>query len=318
MNRLFIGIVIGISFIAIAIIISIWISMRIKFITFSNEICSYIDQLISNNDTKDFVLTGLTMEEETLSSKIQMKLRRLSDVTNATKQKNMEQKIQIQEMVSDISHQLKTPIANITMYNDTILNHDLPEDKQLECLKVMQNQVSKLDFLVKSLMKMSRLESNMITLTKEEGNLYDSIASVIACVTLQAEKKKIYISLDCKNPYSLPFDQKWTLEALFNILDNAVKYTLEGGTISIRVERLDIFTKISMKDTGIGISPEHTNDIFKRFFRESKVHKEEGVGIGLYLSREIITKQGGYIKVTSKEGVGSTFSLYLPNEIEVS
>lgn len=245
-----------------------------------------------------------------------MKLKRLSDVVNATKQQNIEQKRQIQEMVSDISHQLKTPIANITMYNDTILNHDLPKEKQLECLKVMENQVSKLDFLVKSLMKMSRLESNMISLTKEEGNLYDCIANAVASATLQAEKKKIYISLDCKNPYHLSFDQKWTTEALFNVLDNAVKYTLESGKIKIFVERLDIFTKISIQDTGIGISEENLNNIFKRFFRESKVHKEEGVGIGLYLTREIITKQGGYVKVTSKEGLGSTFSLYLPNETE--
>lgn len=316
MNKLSIGIIIGILIVAIGIIIYLWITMRMKFIKFSDKISSYIDQLISNKDNEDFVLDGPSIEEETLESKVYMKLKRLSHVVYATKQKNMEQKVQIQEMVSDISHQLKTPIANITMYNDTILNHNLPGEKQLECLKVMQNQVSKLDFLVQSLMKMSRLESNMISLSKEEGNLYDSIASAVASVTLQAEKKKIYISLDCNNPYYLSFDQKWTTEAFFNILDNAVKYSLEGGNIKIIVERLDIFTKISITDSGIGISQENLNNIFKRFFRESKVHKEEGVGIGLYLTREIIAKQGGYVKVKSKEGAGSTFSLYLPNDVD--
>jgi len=245
---------------------------------------------------------------------MQMKLKRLADITNATKQKNVQQKKQMQEMVSDISHQLKTPISNITMYNDTILNHDLPKDKIVDCLGIMQNQVEKLDFLVKSLMKMSRLENNIITLKKERGNLYDSIVEVVASVILQVEKKNLSLSVNCKNPYPLSYDEKWTIEAIFNVVDNAVKYTPEGGTIYIQVERLEMFSNICVGDSGIGIAPEHMNDIFKRFFRESKVHREEGVGIGLYLTREILTQQGGYVKVTSKEGAGSVFSIYLPNE----
>lgn len=314
MSKLAIGIIFAIIVISASIILSLWLHMRRRYIAFTEEMCDYVDQLISDDTLSEQALDKWTLEEETLISKLQMKLIKLATVTKATKQSNIEQKRQMQEMVSDISHQLKTPIANITMYNDTILNHDLPNDKKIECLGIIQNQVEKLDFLVKSLMKMSRLENNIIAMKKDQGNLYDSLVEVVSSLTIQAQKKKLLLTLDCKNPYPIIYDEKWTREAIFNVVDNAVKYTPEGGKIDIWVERLEMFTKICVEDTGIGISPEHRNDIFKRFFRESKVHREEGVGIGLYLTREILMQQGGYVKMTSKEGTGSAFSLYLPNE----
>jgi len=314
MSKLAIGIIIAIIVVMAGILLILWLHMRRKYIAFTEEMCEYVDQLISGNILSEQVLDKWTLEEETLNSKLRMKLKQLADATNATKQSNMEQKKQLQEMVSDISHQLKTPISNITMYYDTILNYNLPDDKKEECLKIMQNQVEKLDFLVKSLMKMSRLENNIIVMKEDQGNLYDSLVEVVASLALQTRKKDLTLTLDCKNPYPLSYDEKWTMEAIFNVVDNAVKYTPEGGKIEILVEHLEMFTKICVRDTGIGISMEHINDIFKRFYRENKVHREEGVGIGLYLTREILKQQGGYAKVTSKEGIGSVFSLYLPNE----
>lgn len=317
MNKIGIIVIFLVIALSFCILLLLWINMRKQYIAFAEKISDSLEQIIRNitlEESSEHIFAQYNLEEETLDSKIRMKLKQLSDVTYATKQTNLEQKKQIQEMVSDISHQLKTPIANITMYNDTILNHDLPKEKREECLQVIQNQVEKLDFLVKSLMKMSRLENNIIVLIKEQNNLYDSIVQVLAGVRLHAENKKLKISVKCENPYLLYYDEKWTIEAIFNVMDNAVKYTPEGGNINIVVERMDLFTKICVKDTGIGIEPEHINDIFKRFFRESRVHKEDGVGIGLYLTREILTKQGGYVKVTSKEGEGSMFSLYLPNQ----
>lgn len=314
MSKLAIGIIFAIIVISTSILLSLWLHMRRQYIAFTEEMYDYVEQLISGNALSEQALDKWALEEETLNSKLQMKLKQLADVTNATKQNNIEQKKQMQEMVSDISHQLKTPIANITMYNDTILNHELPKDKKVECLGIIQNQVEKLDFLVKSLMKMSRLENNIIAMKKDQGNLYDSLVEVVASLVLKTRKKNLRLTLDCKNPYPFIYDEKWTIEAIFNVVDNAVKYTPEGGKIEIQVERLEMFTKICVSDTGIGISPDHRNDIFKRFFRESKVHREEGVGIGLYLTREILAQQGGYVKVTSKEDTGSVFSLYLPNE----
>lgn len=321
-------ILIAVILLAIVLVTLNWFHMRRKYIAFTEEICGQIESIIDGKelDEKSFL-------EESLYSKITLRLKRLSDITHATVKENIQQKQEIQSLVSDISHQLKTPIANITMYCDTIINHNLSlsseneckpqcenvflsplsKDKEIEFLKVMQKQVEKLDFLTQSLIKMSRLENNIIVLKKEKSNLFESIAEAVSEISPKAEKKNLKLSATCDENYMLSYDKKWTIEAFFNVLDNAVKYTGENGTIDIVVEYLDMFTKITVSDSGIGIGEEHINDIFKRFYREEKVHQIEGVGIGLYLTREIITKQGGYIKVESKEEVGTRFSLYLPN-----
>jgi signal transduction histidine kinase len=294
--------------IVVVVIISagLWFYFRQRFVRMAEKVEDAIDAIIDGRELKTEELN-----KDTLFSKIQLKLEQLSEVTKSAEEKNVKQKEEIQKMVSDISHQLKTPIANITMYNDTILNHDLPAKQQYRFLKIMQKQVEKLDFLVRSLMKMSRLENSMIKLKKEENSLFDMVVEVVENLSIPMEKKK----LDLQN-LRICYDRKWTAEALFNVMDNAVKYTPEYGKIRVEAEVLGMFVRLSVSDTGIGIAPEHMNDVFQRFFREKKVHNEKGVGIGLYLAREIITKQGGYMKVVSKEDAGSTFFIYLPNEQE--
>lgn len=108
-------------------------------------------------------------------------------------------------------------------------------------------------------------------------------------------------------------DEKWTAEALFNVLDNAVKYSPSGSRVTVHPERLEIYTKIEIRDEGTGISPEHAADVCKRFFREKKAAKTEGVGIGLYLTREILEKENGYLKISPGEKRGTTVSVYLLN-----
>lgn len=162
-------------------------------------------------------------------------------------------------------------------------------------------------------MKMSRLETSLIHLEVKPARIFDTLFQALSQVGAKAEFKEIQLSCSCDEDLVVSHDPKWTQEALFNILDNAVKYTPEGGRITVNTEVWEMFTKIDISDTGIGIAREHYEDIFKRFYREGKVHLEEGVGIGLYLSRQIITRQGGYIRVSSKEGEGTTFSVFLPN-----
>ena len=296
--------------IVVVVIISagLWFYFRQRFVRMAEKVEDAIDAIIDGRELKTEELN-----KDTLFSKIQSKLEQLSEVTKSAEEKNVKQKEEMQKMVSDISHQLKTPIANITMYNDTILNHDLPAKQQYRFLKIMQKQVEKLDFLVRSLMKMSRLENSMIKLKKEENSLFDM---VVENLSIPMEKKKLDLQIDCPQNLRICYDRKWTAEALFNVMDNAVKYTPEYGKIRVEAEVLGMFVRLSVSDTGIGIAPEHMNDVFQRFFREEKVHNEKGVGIGLYLAREIITKQGGYMKVESKEDAGSTFFIYLPNEQE--
>lgn len=290
---------------ALAVLLIYW-KFRRDYVVFTDEICRQLDYLIDEGKTGTF-----DSNEETLPSKVASKLEQLLTVTNHARQENRVQKEQVQKIVSDISHQLKTPIANITMYYDTIRNHDLPKEKERECLDVMQNQIEKLEFLVTSLVKMSRLEQELIVLKPKVTDLRDCLLEAMQEVAVKAGNKQLQVSVLCENMEPVWCDSKWTTEAIGNILDNAVKYTPEGGSVTVSTERLGMFTKVMITDTGIGIAPEHVNDIFKRFYRESGVSGKEGVGIGLYLSREIIKRQGGYIKVRSAKEEGSTFSVYL-------
>lgn len=181
-----------------------------------------------------------------------------------------------------------------------------------EFLQATGTQLDKLDFLIQGMVKTSRLETGVITLEKQDAVIGDTLVSAINGVLAPMEQKEISLSVDCPSDLTISHDSRWTSEALFNILDNAVKYTSAGGSIQVRVRDWEMYLRIDVTDTGRGI-PEHSQGtIFKRFYRDEAVHDIDGVGIGLYLAREIITMQGGYITVESKVGEGSTFSVFLP------
>ena len=200
------------------------------------------------------------------------------------------------------------------MINSTLLENEVPVQKQKEFLTAQASQLDKLDFLMQMMIKTSRLEAGVISLEKKSQPLYDTLAAALGGILLNAEKKQINVQVDCPENLVVSHDRKWTGEALFNILDNAVKYTPEGGQIRVSVESWEMYVKIDITDTGIGISEQHQGAIFKRFYREDIVHDVDGIGIGLYLAREIVTLQGGYIRVTSEVGRGSTFSVFLPRQ----
>ena len=177
--------------IVVVVIISagLWFYFRQRFVRMAEKVEDAIDAIIDGRELKTEELN-----KDTLFSKIQSKLIRGDKVCRG---KECEAERGDAKMVSDISHQLKTPIANITMYNDTILNHDLPAKQQYRFLKIMQKQVEKLDFLVRSLMKMSRLENSMIKLKKEENSLFDMVVEVVENLSIPMEKKKLDLQIDC-------------------------------------------------------------------------------------------------------------------------
>ena len=145
--------------------------------------------------------------------------------------------------------------------------------------------------------------------TPIEETLVKGINGILALM----EKRNLELTVDCPEGLTVSHDSRWTSEALFNLLDNAVKYTPAGGSIHVSVQNWEMYLKIDVSDTGRGIPEREQAAIFKRFYREEAVHDVNGIGIGLYLAREIITMQGGYIWVTSQVGKGSTFSVFLPH-----
>ena len=239
-------------------------------------------------------------------------LTKLSDMLATISDMNEYEKNEIKSLISDIAHQLKTPLTNMKIYSEFLQYENLLEEDRIEFNKVIMLSLDKLCFLVESMIKMSRLESSIINLHKRPSEINESILSAITQLYKKAQLKNIKIEFSLKENIKLNYDKKWTTEAIFNIIENAIKYSHKDSTIFINVEKYEIFTRIDIKDEGIGISEEEIPKIFKRFYRGSNVLNEEGIGIGLYLSREIVTKQGGYIKVKSYKN-GSIFSIFLPN-----
>ena len=274
--------------------------IRRKLVMFSDSFCGQMDDMLSG----DIMQPKQTIEEESLFYKINYRLGRLYEVMQENKNNIAKERADLQELISDISHQVKTPIANLKIINNTLLENEVPPQKQKEFLTAQASQLDKLDFLMQAMIKTSRLD-------QKQQPVYDTLATALGWILFNAEKKQIDVQVECPEHLDARHDRKWTSEALFNILDNAVKYTPAGGQIRVSVEGWEMYVKINIADTGIGISEQHQGTIFKRFYREDAVHDVEGIGIGLYLAREIMTLQEGYIRVASEIGQGSTFSVFL-------
>ena len=274
---------------------------------FTGELCRAMDQMISGSGEP-----VRATDSETLFARISYRLSRLYGIMQENRRKVDEERQELQMLVSDISHQVKTPVSNLKMVTDTLLSKSVTEEERREFLQGIRNQTNKLEFLFQALVKTSRLETGAIRLEKKDGLLIDTLAIACSGIVYAAEKKNISVTVDCPEDLRLSHDSKWTAEALFNLLDNAVKYTPAGGAIRISAEQWEMYVKLNVSDTGKGIPESNQAAIFRRFYREEEVHGEQGVGIGLYLTREIVTRQGGYIKVASEPGQGSEFSIMLP------
>lgn len=290
----------------------VWIFLLVllfskRLSVFTRDLCQTLDNMISGNEEPKQI-----SDRETLFSRISHRLSRLYDIMQENSRKVDEERQELQRLVSDISHQVKTPVSNLKMVTDTLLTRSVTDQERIDFLQGIRSQIDKLDFLFQALVKTSRLETGAIRLEKKDCLLFDTLAQAMNGIVYSAEKKDIIVTVDCPEDLCLSHDSKWTAEALFNLLDNAVKYTLTGGRISVSVEQWEMYIKLNVTDTGKGISEGNQASIFRRFYREEEVHDESGVGIGLYLAREIITRQGGYIKVISEIGKGSTFSVFLP------
>ena len=301
--------VIAFSVLVLLLNIAMITILRKKILLFTDGLSNQLEKIINEDNDIEF-----DFNTETLFDKIGHKLQRLYEILNNNKEQMQLEKQEVEKMISDISHQIKTPLANLKMYNETMSTRELPINKTKEFHQLMEHQIDKLDFLISSMLKVSRLETGTIILNVKDSNLYDTVANALSTIVVSSSKKNITVTTPTKTDVVIPHDSKWTAEAIFNILDNAVKYTPNNGSIKIEIEKREMTTKIEITDTGKGILEENYSKIFKRFFREQDVSDVEGIGIGLHLTREIISKQKGYLQVNSIVGKGSIFQIILPNE----
>ena len=210
-----------------------------------------------------------------------------------------------------------------------LLEEQKLDDTSQTLVSEIVKQSEKLEFLIQSLVKTSRLESGTFQLNPKRQEVYPMLYEIAEQAKEKAKKKKMQIVLpelekDRENDFEKQekekikavYDKKWTAEALYNILDNGVKYGNEGSTIEISVQAYEMFVCITVCNEGEGIAEQEIPLIFQRFYRGKNVGEEEGVGIGLYLARQIVQEQGGYIKVTSKGDGKVKFMTYLPRMIK--
>lgn len=250
-----------------------------------------------------------TKFDESRLSALETKFSNYLSSSNTSSKNIMKEKEKIKTLISDISHQTKTPISNLILYSELIEEEDLSEDMRSN-VEAIKQQAEKLEFLIKSLVKLSRLENGILNLSPRKEEIQPMLQDIYEQYISKAIGKNLELNIE-KTTSKATFDRKWTTEALGNIVDNAIKYT-NAGEITINVKEYEIFIRIDISDTGMGIDESEQAEVFSRFYRSQSVHNDEGVGIGLYLTREIISSEGGYIKLTSELGVGSTFSVYIP------
>lgn len=254
--------------------------------------------------------------KETRESRVVSEMRQILGRASAREKLAQNEKQQVMELLSDLSHQLKTPLANI------VLDVELLEKNQMEVLQRTyflnhtKEQAVKMQWLMQSLLKASRLENGLISFQAEMLPVKETIADAISAVYAQASGKKIEIMPEEFSDVSLYHNRKWTAEAIANILENAVKYSPEGSVIQICLQRLELYSRIVIQDQGVGIEEKDFGSIFQRFYRGENVRQEEGTGLGLYLAQLILQKERGYVTVSSRMGEGSSFSIYLLNECD--
>lgn len=278
-----------------------YLYFRSRFVALTSRICHCMEKIMKGKSAREI------WNKETLTSKIAMELEKTERAVTFQISESKKEKKELQEMISEITHQIKTPLTNIKMYCEMGQTNTFSD--------VMTRQLLKVEFLLDALVKASRLETEMINLQPSNSKIIDTLAIAVNNVLHKAQQKQIEITVECRPFIQVYHDMKWTAEAIENIVDNAVKYTPENGEIHISVHVGEMFTEIKVEDNGKGIEPAHINDIFKRFYREKSVSGTEGLGLGLYLARKIITLQKGYIYVHSAVGKGSRFLVCLPNRV---
>ncbi len=272
------------------------------------NLSTYMNNILNNNyslDIRDYEEGDLSNLKNDIY-KMTVKLKEQSD-------SSQKEKKYLEEVLSDISHQLKTPLTSMYVINDVLLSDKKIDDsKKQEFLIKNRKELERIEWLVTSLLKMSRLDSGSEKIIPKETKLDDLIRKTVTPLEIPIELKNQHLVLDYDKNIKLNIDLNWTTEALINILKNAHEHTKENGTIQIKVKDTVIYTEIEIIDTGEGISTTDLPHIFERFYK-GKTNKES-IGIGLNMAKKIINLEKGDIKVISNSN-GTTFNIKFYKQI---
>ena len=283
-----------------------WVLLKRTFSVFFTNLFVMMDKMMNGEAVPNF-----DHIDDTYVSQIYHQLNRLYDVLQMQQNSIEQEKSKVQSFVSDISHQLKTPLTNLHLLQEALKQPGISPEEYRDYLEKQGKQLDKIDFLIRALLKISQLENGLIQIQPRKASISQTILLALEGILVPAERKEIEVYYDNTTDYIVLHDPKWTSEALFNVMENAIKYTPQNGKLTILLNRTEKYIKISIKDTGIGIPPADLSNIFIRFWR-GNTNISEGNGIGLYLCKQIITLQHGYILVNSNVNSGSEFEIFLP------
>lgn len=285
------------------------------------ETFAELEEIVSRFRKGEQVELEVYSEEEI--SGILMEMEALGNTIAIWREESRDEKEGVKSLVTDVSHQLKTPVAALKACVEILQQEDLQKEEREEFLRRCSQQLRGLENLLSALIQISRMESGMIEIKKENLSIFQTLVDAVSRVYVKADEKEIEMELEAEEELQslkLPHDKKWLCEAFINLLENAIKYSPKGKRITIRMAKRITFLRIEIEDEGIGIARGEYHQIFKRFYRgrSKEVQEEEGSGVGLYLTREIISRHGGTITVHSRErmaektGGGSVFVIQVP------
>ncbi len=277
---------------------------------FANKTMKQVDdtleQLILGHEIKYF-----QENEDSLLGKFQTQAGRLYDIQKAHEQREKELRRQMSSAVSNLVHQLNTPIANIKMYSEFLKEDLLTPEEYQRFADILGQQAQKLSWLGEGFAKVSRLETGIIALNPEIQPVLPVLLSAIDQVSLKAEQHDNDLKLVGNHNLKAYLDRKWTEEVFFNLLDNAVKYSDRGSMILVEIMEYEMYVRINVCSRGQKIEREEFSKLFQRFYRGKDVKDQEGVGLGLYLAREIVRGERGYMKGEYDPERGNIFTVFL-------
>ena len=288
------------ALICIVAAIAVIIIYRRRTVKIIRSLDKMIDKAINGTFTEENI-------DESMLSSVEAKLAGYLSASELSAKNVAAEKEKIKELISDISHQTKTPIANILLYTDLLKEQELNGQARI-CAEETAAQAEKLSFLIITLVKLSRLETGVFALLPVKTKLMPMLEKIYRQYQPKAEEKGLRFTLEPTEAQAV-FDEKWSAEAIGNIVDNAIKYT-DSGFVTISVREYEMFCSVTVSDSGKGIAEEEQGRIFTRFYRSPSVSPKEGIGVGLYLAREIVNGCGGYIKVSSEVNKGTEFSVF--------
>lgn len=267
-----------------------------------------ITQYIAQINKKKYNLAIDENSEDEMSA-LKNEIYKTTVMLKEQSENSLKDKENLKDSLSDISHQLKTPLTSIMIMLDNIIdNDDMPPEVRMDFLNDIRRETNSINFLVQSILTLSKFDANSIVMKSRPECLSEIIEECKQNTAVLAEIKEVSVTTDCNKNITLGCDFKWLCEAITNIVKNCIEHTPRGGTVKVSAEQNKLYTKICISDNGCGIDQKDLPHIFERFYK-GKNSNENSVGIGLALAKTIVEKGGGYISVDSSAGKGSTFAI---------